>query len=46
MSGIVADMVLRGASELVTMSAPPAEGLGVISDGALAARDDVELVQV
>lgn len=36
---VAADLVLRGASELVTMTAPPAEGLGVVADGALAARD-------
>jgi imidazolonepropionase len=39
MSGVVADTVLRGASELVTMGAAPAEGLGAIARGALAARD-------
>jgi imidazolonepropionase len=33
-----ADFVLRGVSQLVTMSRPPAEGLGVIDGGALAAR--------
>jgi len=38
---VAADFVLRGASELVTMSAPPAEGLGAIAGGALAARDGV-----
>jgi imidazolonepropionase len=41
MSGVPADTVLRDASELVTASAPPAEGLGVIAGGALAARDGV-----
>jgi len=40
---VAADFVLRGAGELVTMSAPPAEGLGVIAGGALAARDGVIL---
>lgn len=39
MSPVLADTVLRGASELVTMSAPPSEGLGAIARGALAARD-------
>ncbi|MCX6363197.1 MAG: imidazolonepropionase [Actinobacteria bacterium] len=38
---VAADFVLRGAGELVTMSAPPAEGLGVITGGALAAKDGV-----
>ncbi len=38
---VAADFVLRGARELVTMSAPPAEGLGAIADGALAARNGV-----
>jgi imidazolonepropionase len=38
---VAADFVLRGARELVTMSAPPAEGLGAIVDGALAAKDGV-----
>lgn len=38
---VAADFVLRGASELVTMSAPPAEGLGAIAGGALAAKDGV-----
>jgi len=38
---VAADFVLRGASELVTMSAPPAEGLGAIAGGALAAMDGV-----
>jgi len=38
---VAADFVLRGARELVTMSAPPAEGLGAIADGALAAREGV-----
>ena len=38
---VAADFVLRGARELVTMSAPPAEGLGAIADGALAAKDGV-----
>ncbi len=33
-----ADFVLRGASQLVTMSRVPAEGLGAIDGGALAAR--------
>lgn len=33
-----ADLILRGASELVTMSRPAAEGLGVVEGGALAAR--------
>jgi imidazolonepropionase len=41
MTPVAADAVLRGVSELVTMSAPPAEGLGAISRGALAARDGV-----
>jgi len=36
---VAADLVLRGVGELVTMSAPPAEGLGAITGGALAARD-------
>ncbi len=36
---VAADLVLRGAAELVTMSEPPSAGLGVIADGALAARD-------
>ncbi len=36
---VAADFVLRGAGELVTMSAPPAEGLGAIAGGALAAKD-------
>jgi len=36
---VYADTVLRGAAELVTMGAPPAEGLGSIPGGALAARD-------
>jgi imidazolonepropionase len=36
---IAADVVVRGASELVTMTRPPAEGLGSIPGGALAARD-------
>jgi len=40
-SAVAADFVLRGASELVTMSAPPAEGLGAIAGGALAAKDGV-----
>src|SRR5665647_3334649 len=30
---VAADFVLRGASELVTMSAPPAEGLGAAARG-------------
>jgi imidazolonepropionase len=38
---VAADFVLRGAGELVTMSSPPAAGLGVIDGGALAARDGV-----
>jgi imidazolonepropionase len=38
---VAADFVLRGASELVTMSAPPAEDLGAIAGGALAAKDGV-----
>ena len=38
---VAADFVLRGAGELVTMSAPPAEGLGAITGGALAAKDGV-----
>ena len=38
---VVADFVLRGAGDLVTMSAPPAEGLGTIAGGALAAKDGV-----
>jgi len=38
---VAADLVLRGAGELVTMSVPPAAGLGVIAGGALAARDGV-----
>ena len=38
---VAADFVLRGAGELVTMNAPPADGLGVIAGGALAARDGV-----
>ena len=37
---VAADFVLRGASELVTMSAPPAEGLGAIAGGALAPHPD------
>ncbi|MCX6373446.1 MAG: imidazolonepropionase [Actinobacteria bacterium] len=37
-AAVAADFVLRGASELVTMNAPPAEGLGAIAGGALAAR--------
>ena len=32
---VAADLVLRGARELVTMSAPPAESLGAIAGGAL-----------
>lgn len=39
MSPVLADVVLRGTSELVTMSAPPADGLGAIAGGALAARE-------
>jgi imidazolonepropionase len=38
---VAADFVLRGARELVTMGAAPAEGLGAISGGALAAKDGV-----
>ena len=38
---MLADTVLHGASELVTMCAPPADGLGAIPEGALAARDGV-----
>ena len=38
---VAADFVLRSASELVTMSAAPADGLGAIADGALAAKDGV-----
>lgn len=38
MSRVQADVVLRGASELVTASRPAAEGLGVIPGGALAAH--------
>ncbi len=38
---VAADFVLRGAGELVAMSAPPAEGLGAITSGALAAKDGV-----
>lgn len=38
---IAADLVLRGAGELVTMNEPPSGGLGVIADGALAARNGV-----
>jgi imidazolonepropionase len=34
-----ADLVLRGAAELVTMSRPAADGLGVVERGALAAKD-------
>ena len=41
MTPLLADTVLHGASELVTMSAPPADGLGAIEGGALAARDGV-----
>ena len=33
---IAADLVLRGAAELVTMSRPPAEGLGAVAGAALA----------
>jgi imidazolonepropionase len=40
-SAVAADIVLRGVSELVTMSAPPADGLGAIPGGALAARNGV-----
>jgi len=40
-SAAAADFVLRGAGELVTMSAPAAKGLGAIADGALAAKDGV-----
>jgi imidazolonepropionase len=36
---VAAGLVLRGASELVTMAAGPAQGLGTITGGALAARD-------
>lgn len=36
---ISADLVLRGASELVTMRRPPGDGLGAVADGALAAKD-------
>lgn len=35
---VAADLVLRGAGELVTMQRPPGDGLGVVKDGALAAR--------
>jgi imidazolonepropionase len=38
---VAADFVLRGAGELVTMSASPAEGLGALAGGALAAKDGV-----
>ena len=38
---VAADFVLRNVSELVTMSAPPAVGLGAIAGGALAAKDGV-----
>ncbi|MEZ5126673.1 MAG: imidazolonepropionase [Thermoleophilia bacterium] len=38
---VAADFVVRGTSELVTMSQAPAEGLGVIDGGALAAKDGV-----
>lgn len=38
---VAADLVLRGAGELVTMTSTPAFGLGVIRQGALAARDGV-----
>ena len=38
---VAADFVLRGARELVTMSASPAEGLGALAGGALAAKDGV-----
>ncbi len=38
---VAADFVLRGAGELVTMSAPPAAGLGALPGGALAAKDGV-----
>jgi imidazolonepropionase len=38
---VAADTVLHGVSELVTMSAPPADGLGAIPGGALAAKDGV-----
>ena len=41
MSSVAADVVLRGASELVTMAAPPAAGLGAIAGGALAAHEGV-----
>jgi len=40
-AAVAADFVLRGASELVTMSAAPAADLGAISGGALAAKDGV-----
>jgi imidazolonepropionase len=36
---VAADLVLRGTSELVTMTEAPSAGLGVIPGGALAARD-------
>jgi imidazolonepropionase len=38
---VAADFVLRGAGELITMTAPPAEALGTIAGGALAAKDGV-----
>ena len=43
MSRVAADVVLRGASELVTMAAPPAAGLGAIAGGALAADEGVSV---
>lgn len=36
---VQADLVLRGAAELVTMSRPAAQGLGAVEHGALAARE-------
>ena len=38
-AAVAADLVLRGAAELVTMSRQPSDGLGVVHGGALAARD-------
>ncbi len=40
-SAVLADLVLRGASEVVTMSDSPAAGLGAIAGGALAAHDGI-----
>ncbi len=38
---LLADLVLRNAGELVTMTRPARDGLGVLADGALAAREGV-----